>query len=206
MGDVLGTPSYMAPEQAAGDVKNVGPSADIYALGAILYESLTGRPPFRGATRQQTVKQVLHEEVIPPSRLQPGTPRDLETICLKCLRKEPQQRYASAQALAEDARRFLNGEPICARPVSRAERLWRWCKRKPAVASLSAGMIVVILGALSATTALWLHADKNAAAAQSAAAFEGMANAQAQRRLRELEKANEILRSVFSDLAPRSRQ
>jgi WD40 repeat protein/tRNA A-37 threonylcarbamoyl transferase component Bud32 len=135
-GEVLGTPSYMAPEQAEGRVRDVGCHTDIYALGAILYELLTGRPPFVAEMVWDVIRQVIADEPLPPTRLQAQVPRDLETICLKCLEKSPSRRYASAEALAEDLHRFLVGEHIQARPVSTIQRSVKWARRHPAVTAL----------------------------------------------------------------------
>jgi eukaryotic-like serine/threonine-protein kinase len=144
-GEVLGTPSYMAPEQTFGQPDEVGPAADVYALGAILYECLTGRPPFQAATPLDTLLQVRGDDPVPPTRLVPSVPRDLETICLKCLQKEPQRRYPSATTLAEDLRRFLAGEPISARPISFPARAIRWARRRKAAAALVGVSVVAVL-------------------------------------------------------------
>ncbi len=154
-GTIMGSPSYMAPEQALAQSATVGPAADIYSLGAILYELLTGRPPFRAESPLETVLLVRHEEPVPPRRLRPKLPRDLETICLTCLRKEPHRRYPSAEALAEDLRRFLADEPIRARPIGVGERLLKWVRRRPAWAALAVVSGVAILSLLAG--AIWYN-------------------------------------------------
>jgi WD40 repeat protein len=165
-GAVLGTPGYMAPEQAAGGGQDVGPAADVYALGAILYEALTGRPPFLGATALDTLAQILGHDPVPPTRLQPKVPRDLETICLKCLEKSPARRYPSAEELAKDLRRHLKGEPIQARPVGRLKRAGRWCRRHRLVAGLLAVAGILLLALVGALFGWGLAQQRAAQAAQ----------------------------------------
>jgi len=157
---IMGSPSYMAPEQASGQARQAGPAADIYAVGAILYELLTGRPPFRGTTTLETLEQVKGAEPVSPSQLVSGLPRDIETICLTCLQKEPGKRYASAAALAEDLRRFQAGEPIRARRSGGAERAWRWCRRNPIVAGLVGGIVMALVLGTAVSTALAIRADR----------------------------------------------
>jgi formylglycine-generating enzyme required for sulfatase activity/tRNA A-37 threonylcarbamoyl transferase component Bud32 len=178
-GAVIGTPSYMAPEQASGRANEAGPQADIYALGAILYECLTGRPPFKEKTVVETLDQVRSQEPVPPSRLQPNLPLDLETICLKCLRKEPEKRYASAAELADDLARYQRGEPIQARPVGRIERAVKWVKRNPVVAAL---MLVAVLGVAGV---VWKYFDAERA--------KGLA----EERQSKAEKARDFLVSIL---------
>lgn len=144
-GGIVGTPAYMAPEQAWGQTSGIGPGADIYALGALLYELLTGRPPFQAANKWQTVELVRNQEPVPPRRLVPQVPRDLELICLKCLNKDVGQRFAGARDLAEELRRFQEGRPIRTRPTPFWEQAWKWTRRQPAVASLMAVSVVALL-------------------------------------------------------------
>jgi|GEM_PF-2430984 len=155
-GSILGTPSYMSPEQATGRSTAIGPATDVYALGAILYELLTGRPPFKAETLVETLDLVRHQEAVPLRRCRPAAPRDMETICAKCLQKAPGRRYASAADLAGDLRRFLAGEPILARPVSRWERSVKLFKRRPALMALMGVSGVAVL-ALATATILWFN-------------------------------------------------
>jgi len=182
-GTILGTPSYMAPEQARGETHKVGPAADQYALGAILYELLTGRPPFQGTSVLDTLDQVRKREPVPPSQLQPKMPRDIETICLKCLQKEPARRYPDVSALAEDLRRFQAGKPIVARPVSQFERLWRWCLRNQRVAVLGAAvaLLLILVAAVASMAAVTVSHKNDALGAANVALKEANGRAEEKR-------------------------
>jgi serine/threonine protein kinase/tetratricopeptide (TPR) repeat protein len=215
-GAVLGTPSYMAPEQAWGKskIRTIGPAVDVYALGAVLYEALTGRPPFRAATPLITLNQVCSEEPVLPGRLQPGLPRDLETICLKCLQKEPSRRFATARDLADDLHRFLSGEPVTARPTPVLERAVKWARRRPVAATiLTAGTLAVlslvaVSWAFTARLSLALEAEQQSKQVaeqrlvqlKKANEAERKSKRVAQRRLEQVKKANGVLGSIFRDL------
>jgi serine/threonine-protein kinase len=177
-GAILGTPSYMAPEQTGGAAAQAGPAADVYALGAILYELLTGRPPLQGANSLETLEQVRRQEPVPPRRLQPSVPRDLDAVCLRCLEKDPAQRYASAADLADDLGRFAAGRPTLARPPGRLGRAWRWCRRNPVVACLTAALALAVTTGFAVVVCLWWQAEE-----ERAEALRQQAEAERQREL-----------------------
>ena len=157
-GQIVGTPSYMPPEQAQGNRSLIGPGSDVYSLGAVLYECLTGRAPFRADSVLKTIEQVIHAEAASPRTLNAAIPRDLETICLKCLEKEPHRRYGTAQLLAEDLQRFLTGEPIVARPARALERTVKWVRRHPTPAALIVSSAVALLALVGAGIGIYYNA------------------------------------------------
>lgn len=161
-GRAVGSPGYMAPEQASGSTRDIGPATDIHGLGALLYHALTGVPPFAGASPEAVLRQVLDQDPLPVRRLNPSVPKDLEAICLKCLEKSPRRRYPHAASLRDDLQRFLRGEPTLARPVTDLARAWRWCRRRPIVAGLSAALVVSLAAGLGGTSAtrLRLHSSE----------------------------------------------
>ena len=185
---ILGSPSFMAPEQAEGLSDQVGAATDVYALGAILYVLLAGRPPFKAATALETMSQVKSAEPVPPSRFQPGLPRDVETICLKCMEKSPGRRYATAVALAEDLHRFLSGEPILARPARAWERAFKWARRRPMVAALLATVVLVTALGVGLVTWQWRRAESKALAESIARGEAEEAGRRAGEALRQVER------------------
>jgi serine/threonine protein kinase len=201
-GAILGTPSYMAPEQAAGRSKEIGPAADVYALGAIFYELLTGRPPFRAATDLETVLQVIGEDPVPPRLLEPRLPRDVQTICLACLQKEPARRYATALDLAGELRRFLEGKPILRRPVGQTERAAKWARRNPALAVSSIAGTVILLGGTVVSMYFAVDAARQAEHARNNETQALMAKTGLENANRELETT--LARSLLRPLDLRS--
>jgi eukaryotic-like serine/threonine-protein kinase len=163
-GQVLGSPNFMAPEQAEGRLEAIGPASEVYALGAMLYHLLTRQPPFQANTLSTLLKQLIEVEPVPPRLLNPSIPRDLETICLKCLEKEIPRRYATAQALADDLGRYLGSQPVVARPASFAGKAWRWCERQPVRATLAGALLIVFVVGLTGVLWAWRQARQNAEA------------------------------------------
>ena len=186
-GQILGTPSYMPPEQAQGLRSLIGPGSDVYSMGAILYECLTGRAPFRADSVMKTIEQVIHREAASPRLLNAGIARDLETICLKCLEKEPHRRYGTAQLLADDLQRFLEDRPILARPVGVVERTWRWCRRNPAVAALTLLVAVSLVVGITVSSYFAYESNLRAKANLALAGREKTAREQADERKQEAE-------------------
>lgn len=204
-GTVMGSPSYMAPEQAAGDSTHVGPAVDIYALGAMLYEMLTGRPPFRASSALDTLIQVMNDEPVPPTRLMPRLPKDIETICLKCLAKDPKKRYQHVTELDDDIQRFLNDEPIQARPIAWWERTWKAAKRRPTLT----GLIFTALAAIAAILAIvlidhnTLQQERNIAKDERDKALVAMNKAENEQKKaqKRLEKAVEAVEKLLTRTA-----
>ena len=206
-GAVMGTPDYMAPEQAVGKTRSASTSADVFSLGAIFYHLLTGSPPFRGATPLETIRRVIEEDPIRPSKLDESVDRDLETICLKCLEKEPARRYGSAEAFAEDLSRWIRAEPILARPGTARERLVKWVRRKPVVAALSCVTLLAVVLGIVGVVWQWRQAElarsiavERTTSERRASEGESKAKSASQLALARLEfqKVNELLAQPYA--------
>lgn len=187
-GKILGTPGYMSPEQAEGKTNLVAAPADIYALGAVLYALLTSRAPFVGESHVHIIQQVTRNEPVSPRMLNPNVPRDLETICLKCLNKEPHGRYGTAQLLADDLQRFLEGRPVLARPISRPARVWRWCRRNPWVSGLATAVVASLVIGSIVSTGLGMAAHRNSIESEKRGAALAVSLEDSQNKLAEIVK------------------
>jgi WD40 repeat protein/serine/threonine protein kinase len=194
-GQVLGTPSYMPPEQAAGNTEEIGPLSDVYSLGAVLYCLLTGRPPFQSASLMVTLQQVIHDDPVPPRQVNSAVPRDLETACLKCLEKDPARRYASARELADDLRRFRDGETLIARPTGQLERAWKWTRRRPTAATLVVVGLVAVMALVGLTVSYSYQVER-----ERLLYHRGVSLAYQSWQDNEITRAQELLAECPSDL------
>ncbi len=193
-GQMLGSPNYLPPEQAAGKPGDVSRRTDVYALGATLYHLLTSRPPFQSESLAQTLDLVLHQDPVPPRLLHPSVPRDLETICLKCLEKEPARRYGTAKELADELRRFQSGEPIRARPVGPMEKTWRWCRRYPLTATAASAAVLFLLLGFLGVLGMWRQSERQRRRAETGEYVLAISSAQQALKLNNPDRALELLR------------